>query len=272
LLKADDGVRWGDVQLFDVTVKGEEDVEVAWKVTDGVVEIISDDENDETWIRSGAAKREGYSIKDEFEILEACQGDMDSDTIIEISSDEEDECDARIRILSHRDDKLGSYELEVRWQCSKKSWEPLSEMKHKFPIQVSDYAKKNNLMNDIEFYFTDSDDDDNSYSFKDSAWYSDAFFGETDWFRKAQKLMLHLPLMNDIGRLVGCLFQLNKIAAENSTEGIHDEDAISFGAAYKKSLELEKHFEKHGGRVYLPRHLHDQVKPKQLHKFLTSNK
>jgi hypothetical protein len=111
LLKADDGVRWGDVQLFDVTVKGEEDVEVAWKVTDGVVEIISDDENDETWIRSGAAKREGYSIKDEFEILEACQGDMDSDTIIEISSDEEDECDARIRILSHRDDKLGSYEV-----------------------------------------------------------------------------------------------------------------------------------------------------------------
>jgi hypothetical protein len=270
LLKADGGTRWGDVQLFDVTVKGEEDVEVAWKETDGIVEIISDDENDESWIRSGTAKRAGYCIKGEFETSGTCQGDMDSDNIIEISSDEEE--DDPIRIVSHREERHGSYEVEVRLQCGKKLWEPLSVMKSKYPTQVGDYARKNNLMNDIEFYLTDSDEDDNSYSFKESAWHSDALFGETDWFRKAQKLMLHLPLMNDIGRLVGCLFQLNKIAAENSSEGIHDEDAIAFGAAYKKSLELEKHFEKHGGRVYLPRHLHDQVKPKQLHKFLTSSK
>lgn len=276
LLKADDGVRWGGVQLFGVTVKGEEDVGVAWKETEGIVEIISDDENDETWVRKSTAKNVGYWIGDEFEKLSAAyQADMDNDSIIEISSDEEDEhviclseefeeensweTNGRIRILAHREEKLGSSEVEVRWQCGKKSWEPLSVMKYKFPTQVMDYARKNNLTTDIDFYLTDSDEDD-------------TLLGENDWFRKAQKLMLHLPLMNDIGRLVGCLFQLNKVAAENSTEGIHDEDAIAFGAAYKKSLELEKHFEKCGGRVYLPRHLHDQVKPKQLHKFLTCHR
>jgi hypothetical protein len=286
LLKADKGDRWGNIELFDVVVKGEEEVGVAWKETGGIVEIISDDEDEECWMHTSTKTKGESYIKYEFS-----QSNDDCDSVIEISSDDDDDSvlclsnyygsgasqaakeGGRIQILAHREQECGTYEVEVLWQSGEKTWESLPRMKYEFPNHVSDYARKKKLTNDIEFYLTDSEDEDDDCLLEDGAWKSCELLGNDDWFQKAQKLMLHLPLMNDIGKLVGCLFKLNKLASENSTEGIHDEDAIAFGAAYKKSLELEKHFEKLGGRVYLPKHLHDQVKPKQaLHKFLTSCK
>jgi len=84
------------------------------------------------------------------------------------------------------------------------------------------------------------------------------------WLSRAQDVMIDVNHIQDLNKLIGKLYCLHVESLGNEMI-IDDDDAISFGRAYKKALELGKY----GGSVQLPIHLHKRL-PKYLHKYLTT--
>jgi len=247
---------------------------------DGSVIVISDSEDDDESERKKKADGKTVKVKDEFVKREdMCDNDVDRDDpstpdVIDLCSssdenqsstdDEEEEVNKWEidRILSHRKKRNGSYDVEVLWETNERTWEPLKTIKEDSQQAVIDYSRNKNLGDLAAFQVSE-----NLFAEEEEDWDDLRCENpEKDWFSVAQMGMLNLPLLNDLKGVISCLYKLATKAAENSSKGIHDDDAIAFGEAYKKSLELEKH----GGLVYLPAHLHQQVKPKNLHKFLSS--
>eukprot|EP00563_Minutocellus_polymorphus_P004847 CAMPEP_0181042688 /NCGR_PEP_ID=MMETSP1070-20121207/12290_1 /TAXON_ID=265543 /ORGANISM="Minutocellus polymorphus, Strain NH13" /LENGTH=543 /DNA_ID=CAMNT_0023120931 /DNA_START=183 /DNA_END=1814 /DNA_ORIENTATION=+ len=79
------------------------------------------------------------------------------------------------------------------------------------------------------------------------------------WLEAAQGTMLDLTRLDHCNTLIGKLYGLCKSTADQSSDGIFDEDACSFGQAYKDSVDIVKH----GGKISLPIHLHDKL-PKSV--------
>ena len=85
-----------------------------------------------------------------------------------------------------------------------------------------------------------------------------------DWLKEAQRLMVDSASINDIGALKGKLYKLAEKTADASNLFIRDPDAVAFADAFNQALE----FDKHGGKIHLPLHLHDKV-PARLRKLLS---
>jgi hypothetical protein len=88
------------------------------------------------------------------------------------------------------------------------------------------------------------------------------------WCDEAQAYISRVPTLHaNTGELVGRLYK----ASENMS--VRDLDAVSFARAYKHALDSKKH----GGNIFLPRHLWDRVDnktkkpciPEHLHQYLT---
>ena len=175
-------------------------------------------------------------------------------------------------ILEHRKSSKrgGRYELHILWDDETKTWEPLKMLIGDCPQAVAKYARKHSLTHLPAFRGLEdcsaAESVVNDDSSDESDWVNDNRNchnpGDT-WFTKAQDLMLNLPQGERLNRLISYLYKENKNAAKGSKNSIHDEDALAFGRAYKKALELEKH----GGKVYLPEHLHERI-PKEFRKLL----
>jgi hypothetical protein len=82
---------------------------------------------------------------------------------------------------------------------------------------------------------------------------------DPNWLEKAQALMINAAVLQDLNTLISKLYRNAQEIADKSDQFMHDPDAVAFARAYKKSLELGKH----GGKVYLPLHLHEKL-PKRL--------
>jgi hypothetical protein len=65
------------------------------------------------------------------------------------------------------------------------------------------------------------------------------------WLQAAQDTILDLAKLNQCNLLIGRLYGLCKSTADESSNGIFDDDACSFGRAYKDSMDIVKH----GGKV-----------------------
>ena len=78
-----------------------------------------------------------------------------------------------------------------------------------------------------------------------------------NWLTEAQNMMIDLTAVEELGALTGQLYRLSQKAADNSQFFMRDRDAVAFGNAFNKALE----YQKHGGKIQLPAHLHCQVKP-----------
>ena len=74
-----------------------------------------------------------------------------------------------------------------------------------------------------------------------------------DWLSLAQDKMLDFSTHQLAGALVGTLYRLCEEYSD-----IYNEDACAYGQAYKDSMDIQKH----GGKVYLPEHLHENVPEK----------
>ena len=74
--------------------------------------------------------------------------------------------------------------------------------------------------------------------------------GGGDWLALAQDKMLDFSSVKIASRLTGHLCNL---CTEYSD--IYDEDACAYAHAYKDAMDMQKH----GGKVYLPEHLHHNV-------------
>jgi len=88
------------------------------------------------------------------------------------------------------------------------------------------------------------------------------------WLSKAQDLMLDFSAQDSGSELVGKLYGLCRETSKmkDGTIDIYNKDAIAFGRAYKDSMDVQKH----GGKINLPRHLHEKLRP-ALRESLTSN-
>ncbi len=85
---------------------------------------------------------------------------------------------------------------------------------------------------------------------------------DPEWFDKTQRFIAEAPMYHaGIDALVGILHNKWKKIGD-----INDENAICFARASKYALDLKTH----GGLVFLPKHLWDQV-PMQLHQYLTAD-
>ncbi len=58
---------------------------------------------------------------------------------------------------------------------------------------------------------------------------------------------------NIVGKLYRLCFEAS--AGENGTYDIYNEDARSYAKAYNDALDLQKH----GGKINLPKHLHENL-------------
>jgi len=85
-----------------------------------------------------------------------------------------------------------------------------------------------------------------------------------NWLGEAQQLMIDSVSIQDLGALTGCLYKLAEKTADSSKLCMRDPDAIAYADAYNHALE----FGKHGGKINLPSHLHDDV-PARLRKHLS---
>ena len=69
--------------------------------------------------------------------------------------------------------------------------------------------------------------------------------------------MLDFALQNAESRITGKLYKLTFEASKKvgGTIDIFDEDACAYAQAYKDALDIKKH----GGKIFLPKHLHDSI-------------
>eukprot|EP00970_Alexandrium_tamarense_P002641 scaffold370_cov192-Alexandrium_tamarense.AAC.2 len=85
--------------------------------------------------------------------------------------------------------------------------------------------------------------------------------GGGNWLRKAQEQMLDFSKQQAESTLVSTFyrkcFECSK--QDNGMHDIYNEDACAFAYAYKDAMDIQKH----GGKIYLPEHLHQQVTPTQ---------
>ncbi len=85
---------------------------------------------------------------------------------------------------------------------------------------------------------------------------------DPEWYDKTQRFIAEAPMYHaGIDALVGILHNKWKRIGD-----VTDADAISFSRASKYALDLKTH----GGLIFLPKHLWDQV-PGQLHHYLTAD-
>ena len=84
---------------------------------------------------------------------------------------------------------------------------------------------------------------------------------DPQWLSKAQAEMLDFSAQSAQGRIVGKLYTECFEASKKNSKGfdIYDEDACAFAKAYKNALEMQKH----GGKIFLPEHLHEKI-PKSM--------
>jgi len=77
------------------------------------------------------------------------------------------------------------------------------------------------------------------------------------WLSKAQDHMLDFERQHAGKNIVGKLYRLCFDASkrEDGTYDIYDEDARAYAKAYNDSLDLQKH----GGKINLPKHLHENI-------------
>ncbi|KAL3779195.1 hypothetical protein ACHAWO_008101 [Cyclotella atomus] len=89
----------------------------------------------------------------------------------------------------------------------------------------------------------------------------------SNWLETAQHDMVDVDKLRMAGQLVGKMYNLCKKSSkgENGHWDIYNEDSIAFAKAYKDAMDVQKH----GGTVYLPRHLHKEL-PEKLRQYLTS--
>jgi hypothetical protein len=89
-----------------------------------------------------------------------------------------------------------------------------------------------------------------------------------NWLDDTQAYLRNTDFHRDYGCIRGALHKrwetLVKEQQQSGDGGVGDAEA--FGQAYKQALEIKKH----GGKIYLPVHLWEQLKP-TLHRFLTSS-
>mmetsp|Transcript_10202 Transcript_10202/g.22683 ORF Transcript_10202/g.22683 Transcript_10202/m.22683 type:complete len:1127 (-) Transcript_10202:57-3437(-) len=81
--------------------------------------------------------------------------------------------------------------------------------------------------------------------------------GGDNWLNVVQDKMLDFSTQNAESHITGKLYSLC-IAASKKSGGkidIYDEDAVAYAQAYKDSLDIQKH----GGKIFLPNHLHDSI-------------
>jgi len=79
-----------------------------------------------------------------------------------------------------------------------------------------------------------------------------SIIGSSNWLEAAQNEMLAISRLDAMGRLIGKTYtECCKYA------DIYHEDARAFSRAYKDALDSQKH----GGKVYLPSHLHENIPP-----------
>mmetsp|Transcript_18678 Transcript_18678/g.40436 ORF Transcript_18678/g.40436 Transcript_18678/m.40436 type:complete len:82 (-) Transcript_18678:2109-2354(-) len=78
--------------------------------------------------------------------------------------------------------------------------------------------------------------------------------------------MLDFSAQCDGSHIVGVLYSLCFKASEGSNGqiDIYNKDAIAYGRAFKDSLDIQKH----GGKISLPRRMHENVKPVALREVL----
>ena len=65
-------------------------------------------------------------------------------------------------------------------------------------------------------------------------------------------MMIELTAVEEIEALAGQLYRLSQKGVDNSRFFMRDKDAVAFGNAFNKALE----YQKHGGKIPLPDHLH----------------
>jgi len=86
---------------------------------------------------------------------------------------------------------------------------------------------------------------------------------DNDWLIKAQDIMLDFQTQKIGSQIAGKLHSLcHKASTKDSGEiDLYDRNAISFARAFKDALDIKKH----GGKIGLPEHLHNQL-PESLTK------
>lgn len=80
------------------------------------------------------------------------------------------------------------------------------------------------------------------------------------WLSKAQDIMLDFDTQREASQIVGKLWSLcRKASKRDNGIDIYDEDAIAYARAYKDALDVQKH----GGKIMLPGHLHQNLSHSQ---------
>jgi RNA dependent RNA polymerase len=75
-----------------------------------------------------------------------------------------------------------------------------------------------------------------------------------NWFRDVQTLMMNVPLLLAMDELTSKCYRLSQTIADQHPDlFMGHPDAIAFASAYNQALE----YAKHGGQIYLPKHLHN---------------
>ena len=87
---------------------------------------------------------------------------------------------------------------------------------------------------------------------------------DPNWLDKAQQMMVDVVTIQEVQSLLGKLYNSSIKVATDSKDFMHDSDAIALGRAFKQALD----FGKHGGKIDLPKHLHDRI-PRNLHKYIS---
>mmetsp|Transcript_3925 Transcript_3925/g.7017 ORF Transcript_3925/g.7017 Transcript_3925/m.7017 type:complete len:183 (+) Transcript_3925:2-550(+) len=89
---------------------------------------------------------------------------------------------------------------------------------------------------------------------------------DNKWLSKAQNKMLDFSTQCAGSQMVGKLWSLCiKASTKDGNIDIYDEDSIAYARACKDALDVQKH----GGKIVLPQHLHQNL-PESQQVFLTS--
>jgi hypothetical protein len=80
---------------------------------------------------------------------------------------------------------------------------------------------------------------------------------DENWLEKTQQIMLDAPSHFLLGNLIGKLYTGAQKIADESDNFMREPSCIAYATAFKRALEMGKH----GGKVYLPEHLHDKIPP-----------
>jgi len=87
-----------------------------------------------------------------------------------------------------------------------------------------------------------------------------------NWLRQAQEFMVDCVSTHELSQLLGKLFSESKKAADKAEQGsfLRNKDAEAFADAFYRLLE----YDKHGGTIPLPQHLHGRI-PEKFRKYFS---